>query len=328
MAATTLLRRELHDVLGDVAGYKAGLALSREELLRHLCDFVVLRGALNAPVRIRLEEFDDLARNLLYRIGVLASKPGRGPAIEMYAKYHTDPAALKILSVIQESFWECSVRGGVGPIDITPVAERAVSEFGSSGLVMFREYEAAIQEHLHGSFNSGLRRFEWQDKAELAALFAQACITPSNGTFLDQRYIDYLERNRESLDSMHWRNFEAFTAEFFSRTGYAVELGAGQGDGGIDLRAWEPDTKGGAPTILIQCKRQASKVGQVVVKALWADVQAENAQSGLIVTTSALQPGAARVASARLYNIKEADRNKVEQWLVALRSPGSGMVVA
>ena len=49
-----------------------------------------------------------------------------------------------------------------------------------------------------------------------------------------------------------------------------------------------------------QCKRQKEKVGKVVVKALWADVQHEKASPGLIVTTSRLSPGAKEVCAARL----------------------------
>jgi restriction system protein len=80
-------------------------------------------------------------------------------------------------------------------------------------------------------------------------------------------------------------------------------------DGNIDVRVWPRDAdRARPPTILIQCKRQKQKVGKVVIKALYADILDENASSGLIVTTSALSPGAVKVCSARSYPIEQARR--------------------
>jgi hypothetical protein len=53
----------------------------------------------------------------------------------------------------------------------------------------------------------------------------------------------------------------------------------------------------------VQCKRQKEKVGKVVVNALWADVEHEKAKSGLIVTTTAVSPGARKVPAVRAYPI-------------------------
>lgn len=324
-----MLRRELHEILAEVAGYKAGLALSQDQLLDHLSEEEILLGDLLEVVRIRHEHLDEVVRRLLYRLGALRHPPAGGPAIALYAKYHSDPEALRILHCLLNELSACVRRkttGMPGPVDITPIAERAAADFGRAGLLMFLEFEELLGEHVFGGFMSRFRRTAWKNKEELAGLFQRASITPLHGQFLDQRYVDYLERNPQALDSMHWRNFEALTAEFFAQMGYQVELGAGQGDGGVDVRVWKDIPEPGTPpTMLIQCKRQASKVGQVVVKALWADVVWEGADSGLIVTTSALEPGAAKVVLARGYDIHEADRTTVIQWLKALRSPGIGI---
>ena len=100
---------------------------------------------------------------------------------------------------------------------------------------------------------------------------------------------------------------------------YEVELGSGRNDDNVDIRAWA-DGSVGPPTILIQCKREKNKVGKVVVNALYADIQHEQAKSGLIVTTSALSPGARKIRTARGYPIEKADRIKVLQWIKAMRS--------
>jgi restriction system protein len=148
----------------------------------------------------------------------------------------------------------------------------------------------------------------------------------SYGDFIDQRFIDYLERNFGAIDRINWRKFEALTCEFFQREGYHVEIAEGRDDGGIDARVW-PDKESLAdpPAILVQCKRQKAKVGKTVVKALWADVVDEKASSGLVVTTSALEPGARRVCTARAYPVLEANRATLKEWLKAMRTPLSGV---
>jgi restriction system protein len=77
--------------------------------------------------------------------------------------------------------------------------------------------------------------------------------------------------------------------------------------------------------ILVQCKREKDKIGKMVVKALWADIVAEGAESGIIVTTSRLAPGAAATRTARAYPIVEADRDAVRGFVEALKTPGTGV---
>ena len=146
------------------------------------------------------------------------------------------------------------------------------------------------------------------------------------GNFFDQRFIDYLYQNFDDIDKMNWRKFEGLTAEFFKREGFHVNIGAGRNDDSIDARVYstEEDT-GKPPLILIQCKRQKEKVEKVIVKALWADIQAEKAQSGLIVTTHTLSPGAEKVSLARAYPINVADRETLREWLIKMQSPYTGV---
>ena len=62
-----------------------------------------------------------------------------------------------------------------------------------------------------------------------------------------------------------------------------------------------------------------------MVKALYADVLAEQARSGLIVTTSTLTPGAEAVCRARAYPIRAADRSALKKWILAMRTPDAGV---
>ena len=75
----------------------------------------------------------------------------------------------------------------------------------------------------------------------------------------------------------------------------------------------------------MQCKREKSQVGKVVVKALYADVLHEKANSGLIVTTTGLSPGAKKVCTARAYPITGIDRDGLIKWINLMRTPGKGV---
>jgi len=146
----------------------------------------------------------------------------------------------------------------------------------------------------------------WKDVVELESLLQSESLETLDGKFIDQRFIDYLDREFGSIDKINWRKFEGLAAEFFDRSGLSVALGPGRNDGNIDVRVWPRDRDADVPpTMLVQCKRQGRKASKVVVRALWADILHEHASSGLIVTTSALSAGAEKVCSAR-----EAIRSK------------------
>jgi restriction system protein len=120
----------------------------------------------------------------------------------------------------------------------------------------------------------------------------------------------------------------SLTAEYFDREGYTVDIGKGRNDGGIDIRVWKNKLDSeDPPLILIQCKRYKEKntIDRTVVKALWADLQHENAESGLIVTTSSISSGAAKDCIARGYNIKQADKKVISTWLDSMRSSNNGI---
>ncbi|MDH0628981.1 restriction endonuclease [Pseudomonas mosselii] len=161
----------------------------------------------------------------------------------------------------------------------------------------------------------------------LDQLFGKAEHSSKGGAFIDQRFIDYLSVNKDRIGDMHWRRFEELTAEFFQRQGFRVDLGPGSGDDGVDVRVWKPDSEPGAnPLCLVQCKRQKVKVEKVVIKGLLSDIQWEKAEYGVIVTSSTLSPGAKTTIEARGYPIRAVERNAVSKWLMALRTPGTGIV--
>lgn len=168
-------------------------------------------------------------------------------------------------------------------------------------------------------------RREYQNILDLDELFSSEKLRADHNKFFDQRYIDYLDKNFERIDNIHWRQFEALTAEYFERLGYIVELGPGRNDDGVDIRLWDKNSIGGPPLILVQCKRQKAKIEKVVIKALWADIIAENATSGLIVTTASLSLGSQTTLRARAYTIDQVNRITLRKWIEQMRTPGSGV---
>ena len=328
MAAFMCTGAELLAVLEEFAGHKAGLALSRDEILAHIPEHANRIPPADMCVRMRHEEFDEMVRELLYALGALASpRSGETPTMALYAKYYGNAHKLEIINYLSEALFQDMVARGAaapGPVDLTPIFRSVEERYGSAAAPLLAEFLALLTDYMHGSITSGFRRVEWTNAEQLKTLFHHENGAPSHGAFLDQRFIDYLDRNFGSVDAIHWRNFERLAAEFFNREGYRVDIGAGQGDDGVDLRVWRSGDDP-APMILVQCKRQKQKVGKVIVRSLWADVDFEGAELGLVVTTSSLQPGAVKTCQARGYNIAQADRSMLKRWLEKLRTPGTGL---
>ena len=325
--------------LGEVVGYKAGLALTREELAEHLLDAPDIRDAVLAEkdqlVRVRSEEFEAAVHGLLYRVGNLPTPDPLPPVVAVYRRFQHDPTHRDMLSkvldrclfLIGNELDNQTTQGG--RLDLSQLPAIVSREFGRPGFnIATALLDALVLEQQASPWAPG-RWVDWDDTAQLRDLFLSEGLQTRYGAFLDQRFVDYLARNFERIDEVHWRKFEGLTGEFFDREGFRVEMGPGRADGGVDVRVWAPEddvTK--PPLVLVQCKRQRTKVTQVVVKALWADVLDEEAQSGLIVTTSALAPSAEAVRRARGYPIAAVERQTLREWIEQLRSPGSGTFLA
>ncbi|MBL0352531.1 MAG: restriction endonuclease [Candidatus Dechloromonas phosphoritropha] len=321
---------------GEQVGLKSGLALTRDELVTHIGGNDPIASAIASVsddlVRLRAAEVEDAFQRVLFRLGRLDREfVGHGPTL-LHIKYHADAEKssylLQVLALLgdvhfnggkhslndgfdKEHFFE-KVSSNL-PSDAIPIAVELI------GLIELSERASPWQWHPD-------RQVAWKDTVDLKGLFSSESLDATHGTFFDQRFIDYLSANFDRIDNINWRKFEGLAAEFFVRSGYTVDVGPGRNDGGVDIRAWNLGaTPTEPPLILIQCKRQKEKVGKTVVKALWADVVDENATSGLVVTSSALAPGADTVRRARSYPIEVADRATLKDWLSQLKTPGTGI---
>ncbi|MCX2865532.1 restriction endonuclease [Paucibacter sp. PLA-PC-4] len=326
----------LADSLSETAGYKAGLALSVEEL----CDALsgtsypdTIRASEEYVVRLRSEEYEALFYKLLHRIGYTAEEYDGDVTGAKYFHKYRDTAleqwtgVTKLYVRMWPKMMKAAHEAKTKQMDPRPFIMAAYKKYGQLGVTMAMERIEALNKAVTLSPHSLIRYRKWHSPIALAALFKGSKEAPELGRFIDQRYIDFLSQNEDKLALMHWRKFEQLTAEFFDREGYSVELGPGSNDEGVDVRVWKPgDEVTENPHCLIQCKRQKDKVEKVVVKGLMADVQFEGADLGLVVTTSELSPGSRSTIAARSYPIKEIDKNGLSRWLQKLRTPGTGIV--
>jgi restriction system protein len=270
-----------------------------------------------------------LVELLLYATGRLERTGNLPPVAALRRKYGADTKTTAVISGIGEIFIEYmkSIDLKVSPkIDPGPFMREAMQRYGKLGLDMSSDFiqALAVQMEIKSPYlpriQSDLNIIELED------LFRSEGLPVQDGTFFDQRYIDFINRNFERIDEINWRKFEALTAEYFVRQGCEVDIGPGRNDDGVDLRVWpSKDSSDKPPAIIIQCKRQKAQIPKVIVKSLYADIVDEKATSGLVVTTSRLSPGAKAVCDARKYPISSADRETIRQWVRGMRSPGMGI---
>jgi restriction system protein len=295
----------------------------------------IIKNSESRVTRLRSEEYGDLFHELLYRIGYTDTEHrGIDYSIALLHKYKgtEHEETHNLVTQLQIEMWSKMLfdaqNSGAASLDPTPYIEEAGKRFGDIGSMMAMERVIGMDEALKNSPVTSHRYTEWESIESLSALFEGGKQSPQVGTFIDQRYIDFLNRNDQKIEEMHWRKFEELTAEYFQRIGYKVELGPGRNDDGVDVRAWKESEVASKKSDLtiIQCKRQKHKVEKVVVKGLYADLQHYNADLGLIVTSSNLSLGAKETIELRSYPIQEINNEGVKKWLSELKNVGSGIV--
>lgn len=327
-------------IFSEATGFKSGVALNKAHLLDLLPggspfkDFFAQDNDIH--IRIHSSDIDDIFAQILYALGNIP-EPRAGLGIpRAFNKYRGDEKLSSIHNGVMDLWvhdhWPKALEKAQlaknKDINPEPFFKDVLKKFGRQGLQMGYEIIIAISDDMHTKLLSNFRQFNWKDTIELQNLFQSESLESKYGKFIDQRYIDFLYRNQEKLHEMNWRKFEGLTAEYFDREGYKVEIGPGRDDGGIDVRIWKEGTSDkDPPLILVQCKRYRNKIDKTVVKSLWADVQWEQADSGLIVTTSSLSPGAEKDCAARGYNIRQVDKSIIKSWLNEMKSPGAGIIM-
>lgn len=323
-------------MLGEMIGFKSGVALSHEKLVEFLRAEKRFKHHVDPPsvnVGMEFSELEDIVEYLLFKLGRL-EKRNNPPLVEKLGKkIKTDPAFNTMWLEIREKFVQMCSKSLETPevksVDPSELFEFASNKFGVEGIDLAYKMLEDMNVQMYKSAMGKVRLVEWKDVIELKHLFETENLLPQYGTFFDQRFIDYLHRNFSDIRKMNWRQFERLTAEYFDNEGFTVQLGPGRNDGGVDIRIWprgEHETK--PPLILIQCKRTKDDVELEVLTSLYAHVDWEHKKSGehtttgLIVTTARLAPGAEEVRVARSYPITVAEQENLRKWISQLRQPG------
>ncbi|MBE97186.1 restriction endonuclease [Marinobacter sp.] len=149
------------------------------------------------------------------------------------------------------------------------------------------------------------RRLKGVSASSLAAV--QAVPPKIKLDFEDSRFVESREvvggvDEGTNLAAMHWEEFEHLIREIFanefSGPGAEVKVTKGSRDGGVDAIALDPDPIRGGK-IVIQAKRYTNTVGVSAVRDLYGTVVNENANRGILVTTSHYGPDAYQFADGK-----------------------------
>lgn len=200
MGSIVFEKEVLADSLSETVGYKAGLALSIEQICDHLSgtrypDLILMSE--QGICRMRSEEYEDLFFKLLHRVGYTKEEyNGDSTGIWMYHKYRDskDFSAYEGVTEIFIKMWpelvQAAVAMGVKKIDPEPFMRQAVRQFGKIGLQLAVERIQVLNNAVNLSPHSGVRFIEWAGVQELTSLFAGSKNAPDYGAFFDQRFID------------------------------------------------------------------------------------------------------------------------------------------
>lgn len=332
MGSINISRQTTVDLLTEFAGFKAGIVLTEVELSELLQDYdaVLSKKIVSEEIggfRFHSSEFDEIAAYILYKLGNIDEPTTIPHHLRLYHKVKSDPIKLACYEHVMGCYSDFmrSVFADPPPygtaLDPEPFMRAAMKGHGKDGLDMAMEVIKGINHQLHISPHGRIRSRDWKDTADLESLFKSESLETMYGSFFDQRFIDYLERNFEKVGEIHWRKFEGLAGEFFEREGFRVDVGPGRNDDGIDLRIYPREqVEEIPPIIIVQCKRQKEKIGKALLKSVYADVLHEKSESGLIVTSSYMSPGAETMRVAREYPVEAADRDTLKTWITKMKS--------
>lgn len=304
--------RDFYDGATELVGIKSGLLLNRFQTAKILTekfnDDFLFSDNLNLYVRIHSSDFESMLLTIRQRIGNLPLHLPSENAYQYLRDYLTKTKDIE--TVAKAPSIGLHYKRTNADITIGELSDLINKNEGYNKELSTAIATIALEANdLSCAMSSNI---SWDGATELSALYD--CELNSENNFLEQKFIDYLAVNGNEIESIHWRNFEKFCAEYFKKQGYIVVLGPGSNDGGVDIRAYKEIES--APEFLIQCKRykESNKVSIETVKSFYTDVKFENAKNGLIATTSYIAVGGKKVCETRGYNIKFAERENIKKW--------------
>lgn len=306
--------RDFYDSTSELVAVKSGIILNRFDISKILCktydDDFLLDDNLDRGIRIG----SDVVTNMVIEIRTSIGNLPKRSTVKDYSileEYLSKTKNIEILGVVSAAYH----------ILINNPASTRQELIGK--LVKSRNIDAVLanaalniaieNEDTSIIIDSGTN---WDGMTPLDKLFNSEVKPKNEIDFIDQKFIDYLSVNGHEIETIHWRNFERFCAEYFKRQGYNVVLGPGTNDGGTDIRVFKDGKDSSSSLILIQCKRynEDRKVTIESVKSFYSDVLFEEAQEGIIATTGYIATGGKKVCQARKYNISFEEKENIKNW--------------
>lgn len=126
-----------------------------------------------------------------------------------------------------------------------------------------------------------------------------------------------------TLEDISWEDFELLAGEIFRRKGFEVEISSGLGaDGGKDLTL-----RRDGEVRLVQCKclSAENKVSVMAMREFYGLLVAENAKSGIFMTTGLYSRDAREFAEGK--PIKVLGRAEIEQLMASVARPGENLCI-
>ncbi|MGG7468310.1 restriction endonuclease [Chryseobacterium arthrosphaerae] len=123
--------------------------------------------------------------------------------------------------------------------------------------------------------------------------------------------------NNEQLYKLHPREFEKLIAELLYNKGFEVELTKQTRDNGYDILAMKYIDGFSPIKYLVECKKYAEnhKVGVEIVRGFKEVLSTEQANKGLIVTTSYFSKDAIKKQQETPLLLEYKDKNEVINWV-------------
>ena len=132
----------------------------------------------------------------------------------------------------------------------------------------------------------------------------------------NQILMERIRANPEELYSLPPRKFEELVADILGARGYEITLTPPSKDGGFDMFAARKDDLGSF-LYLVECKRYAPshKVGVSVVRSLHGVVQQQQANAGIVITSSFFTKGAKEFQENVPHQMHLRDYLALQKWL-------------
>lgn len=148
---------------------------------------------------------------------------------------------------------------------------------------------------------------EWTRSSCLDGLRGQLSLRPENLTSVHPVQLaaasasepfDDIDAGQSDLLTLDPIDFEDLVAELFKAMGMEVMTTERSGDGGVDVRAMDPDPIRGGK-LVIQVKRYRNTIPPAPVRDLYGTMMHEGATKGILVATAEFGPSAQEFATGK-----------------------------